>query len=594
VNDQGRALSASKLANTEIDSRFASLFAFARHNGDERRVWWFAAIASLLIWLTFAVYAQHERTMLYDLAGKELLGAQNVMRSHARRTFESTRAMLATVDSWLTLNSRGGEGAPINDLAAMVESLQSREDDPVAVRLIDGEGNLFRIGTRDSSNISVYVGDRDYIKALQDQPPGTEYLADVTNSRDSGNTVLPMAMRLHPNAYDAVYAVAAVRSENFESAYANLLVTAPSQLGIVKQDGKVLFTWPASEAPGHVVPGVSDVLAQQEPGSVGLMRLPSIDEAGVDTLTAYASMMRSPTVVFASFDRRDLDRKWLLSLTTALCVCVVATAGILLFARSTTKRIDERAQESARLKVALIDAEAASEAKKNFLASMSHELRTPLNAIIGFSELMHAETFGPIGNAQYKAYSKDIQDAGRHLLSIIAEILDTARIEHGVIELGAEPIDTTAVMMQSLELLSPIACEKKLALESDLAPDLPAIVMSKAHLNQVLFNLIGNAIKFTHAGGKIVVSGRRSEDGGIEVVIEDNGIGIPRHRIRDLFTPFTKIDDGHVRNAEGIGLGLANSKLVVEAYGGTIWLESEVGAGTRAIFTLPLERVAAG
>lgn len=583
-NDQGRKLTATWPA-------LASFLAFAHHKGDERQVWWFSVLALLLIWLTFLVYAGHERTILYDLAGKELLGAQNVMRSHARRTFESTRSMLASVDSWLMLNSRG-ERASIEDLAGIVESLQSREDDPVAVRLIDEGGNLFRIGLRDESNVSVYVGDRDYIQALKDQPPGSEFLADVTVSRDSGNTVLPLAMKLHPNAYGAAYAVAAVRSENFESAYANLLVTAPSRLGIVKRDGKVLFTWPSSEASGRVVPGVSDVLAAQELGSMGLIELPQIDDAAQSTLTAYASMMRAPTVVFASFNRSDLDRKWLVNLVTALCVCVIATGGILLFARSTTKRIHERELESQRLKAALIDAEAASEAKKNFLASMSHELRTPLNAIIGFSEIMHSEVLGSIGTSQYKGYSKDIQDAGRHLLSIIAEILDTARIEHGVIELGSEPIDTGATMAQSLDLLSPIAAEKKLDLRADLAPDLPAVVMSKAHLHQVLFNLVGNAIKFTNSGGKILVAARRAKTGGIEVVVEDHGIGIPRHRIRDLFTPFTKIDDGLVRNAEGIGLGLANSKLVVEAYGGAIWLESEVGVGTRAIFTLPADRIA--
>jgi len=146
------------------------------------------------------------------------------------------------------------------------------------------------------------------------------------------------------------------------------------------------------------------------------------------------------------------------------------------------------------------------------------------------------------------------------------------------------------------QLLQPVAGAKSIRVASDIAPDLPPIRMSKAHLQQVLFNILGNAIKFSPVGAPIRISAQviagGAEDGGIEICVEDRGIGIPKQRIGELFRPFSKIDDGYVRNAEGIGLGLANSKLIVEAYGGSIRLDSELGAGTRVAFTLPASRVA--
>jgi len=239
---------------------------------------------------------------------------------------------------------------------------------------------------------------------------------------------------------------------------------------------------------------------------------------------------------------------------------------------------------------ALLQARDADRSKKNFLAGMSHELRTPLNAIIGFSDLMRAETFGPLGAPHYKAYVADISEAGRHLLTIIHEILDTARIEQGAIELGTSPIKVDNTIAQSLAMLQAVAVAKSITVTSEIEPGLPQVRMGKAHLQQVLFNLLGNAIKFSTAGSPVHVRAR-CIDGAIEVCIEDRGIGIPKRRIGELFRPFSRIDDGYVRNTEGIGLGLANSKLIVEAYGGTIRLDSEPGKGTQVAFTLPAGRL---
>jgi signal transduction histidine kinase len=554
-------------------------------------VWGFCLATIAAIWLVFAFYAAHERSRIYDLAGRELLGAQNVLRAHARRTYESTRTMLAIIDDWLAKNSadRPGGPRPIAELETLIASLQSFDEEPLTIRLIDTNNMMFRIGMRDSTNPGMDVGDRPYIRALRDAPPGTMEMG-ATVRRGPVTYVLPIVIRAHPNSFNIGYLLAGETIENFSRPYRELLVTAPSTLGIINSDGRILFAWPENEAlSGKVVPGFSDRLAQRAAGERALIELPSIDGSGNRTLTGYASTLMAPLVVFASFERRDLDRLWLNNIAIGFLVCLGMSAFVTLFAVTVGRMMRRDAFKTLALQDALIQARNADRAKKNFLAGMSHELRTPLNAIIGFSDLMRAETFGPLGAPRYNEYATDISEAGRHLLTIIHDILDTARIEHGAIELGTTPIKVDNTIAQTLALLQPVAGAKSILVTSDIEPDLPLVRMSKVHLQQVLFNVLGNAIKFSAAGAPIQVRAM-AVDGGVEIRVEDRGIGIPKQRIGELFRPFSKIDDGYVRNAEGIGLGLANSKLIIEAYGGEIRLNSELGKGTRVAFTLPASR----
>jgi two-component system, cell cycle sensor histidine kinase PleC len=555
-------------------------------------VWGFCLATIATIWLVFAVYAAQERSRIYDLAGRELLGAQSVLRAHARRNYESTRAMLGIIDHWLASADRPSGPRPLSELEDLIAILQAYNEEPLAIRLIDSKGMMFRLAPRDAGNPGVDFSDRPYVQALRDAAPGTMKVGPTVR-RGPVSYVMPIAVRTHPNAYDIAMLMGADSVENFSRAYTDLLVTAPATLGIIQNDSTVLFTWPENDAiAGKIVPGFSDRLGSRPAGERALIELPSIDGSGSTTLTGYASAFKAPIVVFASYQRRDLDRIWIHDIAIGFLACLGMSAAVALFAVTVGRMMRRDAVKTLALQDALLQARNADRAKKNFLAGMSHELRTPLNAIIGFSDLMRAETFGPLGAPHYKSYSADISEAGRHLLTIIHEILDTARVEQGAIELGTTPIKIDNTVAQTLAMLQPVAAAKSILVTSDVAPGLPLIRMSKTHLQQVLFNLLGNAIKFSATGAPVHLCAKLIEggDGWIEICIKDRGIGIPRQRIGELFRPFSKIDDGYVRNAEGIGLGLANSKLIVEAYGGTIRLDSELGAGTRAIFTLPAGR----
>jgi signal transduction histidine kinase len=237
-------------------------------------------------------------------------------------------------------------------------------------------------------------------------------------------------------------------------------------------------------------------------------------------------------------------------------------------------------------------AEVASRAKSAFLANMSHELRTPLNAIIGFSEMLELETFGALGNARYRGYARDIGDSGRHLLSVINDVLDISRVEFGALGLVEESVDLAALIATSLRVVEPKARDVGLRLELHLPRDLPMITADARRLRQVLLNILSNAVKFTPAGGHVLVKAAVS-GAAITVVVEDSGIGIAPEDVAKVLRPFGQIDSRLARKYEGTGLGLPLAKAMTESHGGTLEVESTPGRGTTVSIALPAWRIRA-
>ena len=256
----------------------------------------------------------------------------------------------------------------------------------------------------------------------------------------------------------------------------------------------------------------------------------------------------------------------------------------------------ERSQEELSLlarkyEVAMTRAEAANQAKSEFLANMSHELRTPLNAINGFSEIMAGEMFGPLGDERYKGYAKDILNSGQHLLALINDILDMAKIEAGKMTLHYEAVDLGEVCQDAIRLMRGRAQECGLTLTLE-APQTPEIEADYRALKQVLLNLISNAVKFTPEGGSITVSADQTGD-LIRVSVRDTGIGIAAEDLARLAQPFEQVEGQHSKTTQGTGLGLALTKSLIEMHHGELAMESEPGQGTTVSFTLPVHRPAA-
>jgi signal transduction histidine kinase len=231
--------------------------------------------------------------------------------------------------------------------------------------------------------------------------------------------------------------------------------------------------------------------------------------------------------------------------------------------------------------------EAASRHKSEFLANMSHELRTPLNAIIGFSEVLVDRMFGELNDKQDE-YLKDIYASGQHLLSLINDILDLAKIEAGRMELEAADFDLPGAIDNALILVRERASRCGITLGHSVDERLGSIRGDERKVKQVLLNLLSNALKFTPEGGRIDVSAR-VHDGVAEVSVVDTGVGIAPEDQEAVFEEFRQVGAAD-KKVEGTGLGLALSRKFIELHGGRIWVKSAVGVGSTFTFTLPLQR----
>ncbi|CAO3373278.1 sensor histidine kinase [Azospirillum argentinense] len=236
------------------------------------------------------------------------------------------------------------------------------------------------------------------------------------------------------------------------------------------------------------------------------------------------------------------------------------------------------------------ESDRAHRAKAEFLAHMSHELRTPLNAVLGFSEVLLAETFGPLGSPRYHSYAADIHASGTHLLSLIDGILDLSQSETTRTEMQEEAINVADAARQALAQMGDKAAARGVDIGEDLSGDLPLLYGDARALQRMLTNLLSNAVKFTPSGGQVMLSASPMPDGGIGLMVADTGAGIAEDELARVLEPFGSADMAVPRGATGTGIGLPVVKRLMEMHGGRLDLYSEPGAGTTAILMFPPRR----
>ena len=229
--------------------------------------------------------------------------------------------------------------------------------------------------------------------------------------------------------------------------------------------------------------------------------------------------------------------------------------------------------------------EAANRHKSEFLANMSHELRTPLNAIIGFSEVLGERLFGELNEKQAE-YTDDILTSGRHLLSLINEILDLSKVEAGRMELELAAFDLPLAIDNARTFVRERATKHGITLDVAVDERLGDFTGDERKIKQILLNLLSNAVKFTPEGGRIGIEARQA-DGVVEISVSDTGVGIAPEDQPKIFEEFRQVGSDYTHKVEGTGLGLTLAKKFVELHGGKIWVESEVGKGSKFTFTLP-------
>ena len=262
-------------------------------------------------------------------------------------------------------------------------------------------------------------------------------------------------------------------------------------------------------------------------------------------------------------------------------------------AKQRTLRDEVESRRAAEIKLlqAKEEAERANRAKSEFLAKMSHELRTPLNAIIGFSQIIASELLGPVGTRKYAGYGTDIERSGHHLLQIISEILDLAKIETGKFVLHEAEFDLAASIGDTIDLMRPLAEARGVPIRLHGPGQGLRLIGDELRVKQIMLNLLSNATKFTERGGMIEVTLTRQPGEGASITVADTGVGIPASDIDRVLKPFEQVGNVMVSNSGGTGLGLPLAHELMTLHGGTLMLASHPGQGTRVTISFPEKRV---
>jgi PAS domain S-box-containing protein len=284
--------------------------------------------------------------------------------------------------------------------------------------------------------------------------------------------------------------------------------------------------------------------------------------------------------------RRDGSVIWI----SESCRVLRDDEGEIICFEGSVEDISARKRVEVELERARAHAEQANRAKSVFLANMSHELRTPLNAILGFSEILEKELFGPLGDERYIEFARDIYRSGSHLLDIIGNILDLAKVEAGQFKLDEQEVDLVDIVRSSERLIAEAARRKDIRFGKEIPRNAVLIKADMTRLRQILLNLLSNAVKFTPDGGDVTLTCCRDGD-DVALSVADTGIGIEPSELDKVMQPFHQADNSLSRRYEGAGLGLPLTQSLVGLHGGTMRIDSQPGKGTVVVVRLPGWRI---
>ena len=314
-----------------------------------------------------------------------------------------------------------------------------------------------------------------------------------------------------------------------------------------------------------------------------------LDDNRAALAATYGEHAAQQVAAVASLNPDRALADWRQHAKAAFVALVLRSLFVILIGLFLVEQLSRREFVEAELVKAKDAAEAANRAKSAFLANMSHELRTPLNAILGFSEIIKSGHFGP-ASERYSAYAGDIYNSGKHLLSLINDILNLSKLEAGQLALDEQEVDIRAVIAESVRFIE--ACSRKAGVRVIVHVEngIPLLWADERRLQQVLINLLSNAVKFTPRGGQVCISALDSV-AGVTIAVSDTGIGIAPEDIPKVLAPFGQVASALSRNHEGTGLGLTLAKQLAELHGGTLAIEIAPGAGTTVTIVLPPDRI---
>ncbi len=346
-----------------------------------------------------------------------------------------------------------------------------------------------------------------------------------------------------------------LQRQRSESGLRQLIATYPDGMVVVNVDGVVLFANPAaSDLFGRPI---GDLINQQ-------FGIPVVGDGAIEIEISGRRIAEMRVVKINWLEQNA----WLTSL----------------------REITERKKMEDELRDAKVEAELSNVAKTHFLTCMSHELRTPLNSIIGFSEMIEHDIL-PDRHETCREYAGIINSSGKHLLAIVNDVLDVAAVEAGKVVLDCQLLDVNLVITSSLQMVSRLAREKGIELRYQPLPYMTPLYADYRRLRQILINLMANSIKYTMAGGTVILTCQCNHDGTLTLTVEDTGVGIPSTDLSNLMKPFSRVGDPYTSRSQGTGLGLYITRVMVELHGGSMTITSELKRGTTVVVSFPAERV---
>ncbi len=567
----------------------------------------FIIAALILTAACFVAFELREETV--GNAQRQLSALSRLTAERTEQTFSAADLLIRSIQDLIT-------GSSLPDDTALRDRVKTRAfyDDLVNLQKLlpqvqvaavtDAQGDLFA-DTRQFPSPKLNARQSDVFIALKADPDRglTFDRVRITNINHQWMLYLGRALKDSEGRFAGI-AFVGIPISYFENYLARIDDGSDTSLALVDGDLTLIARWPRIEAAiGKHMPasisskqiGSADTNAAFQYGADGYMRLVVNTRFEVNKTSFYFAASQTETALLRPW-RTTLAWIGLFVTTSLLALGTLMVFGLRAirdednWSAAILERELRLSKQAGELVLARDAAETANRVRGHFLANMSHELRTPLNAVLGFAEILEKELFGPLGDARYKEFAADIHSSGKHLLDIIANILDLAKVDAGKLDLNEEILDIADLMKDCARMIAETA--QTAGIKFDVkAPEQPVMFRGDClRLKQILLNLLSNAVKFTPAGNHVILSGELTGDAFL-LRVTDTGIGMSKEESIEAMQAFRQIDSSFSRRHQGTGLGLPLAKSLVDMHGGTLTIDSQSGIGTTVTVLLPLERV---